>query len=163
MNSKLVEQVMQRMEARACGTTSKNSSLARSRFLSGKYCRVCIGLLPPPHTPGLQYCTLCRPGARRHTVYVSFAFDRLHGWRCEFLEWNLITPAGKSVTFRSPEPLIEMARRGGALTYANSLQKIAYGIKVGWGHFYLRLTDAQYEALQGSLPVADEASDNLPK
>jgi hypothetical protein len=44
-----------------------------------------------------------------------------------------------------------MARRGGGLPYAYSVQCIAAGIKAGWGHFYLRLTSDQYKKLQGSL------------
>lgn len=152
MDSKLLDQIMRRMQIQACGMPSKRSSQARTFYLSGKYCRKCLGLLPPPHTPGLHYCSLCRPGARRHTVYVSFC-RHARGWQCSFLEWNLITPAGQSVTFRDADSLMELARRGGGLPYAHSLQCIASGIKAGRGYFYLRLTGEQYIKLQSSLPT----------
>jgi len=148
VNAKLLDQIMQRMQVQACGVPSKSSLQARTRYLSGKYCRSCLGLLPSPHTLGLHYCILCRPGARRHTVYVSFC-RQPRGWRCKFLELNLIKSAGQSVTFCSHDSLIEMARRGGGLPYAHSVQCIANGIKAGQGHFYLRLTDEQYQKLQG--------------
>lgn len=149
MDAKLLDQVMRRMQVQACGVPIESSSQARTLFLSGKYCRSCLGLLPPPHTPGLHYCILCRPGARRHRVYVYFC-RQPRGWQCEFLKWNLIKPAGRSVTFRSSDSLMEMARRGGGLPYAHSAQCIADGIKAGRGHFNLRPTDEQYKKLQGS-------------
>ena len=148
MDSNSRDKIMRRLQVQSCSAPNKSSSQARTLYLSGKYCRSCLGLLPPPHTPGLHHCSLCRPGSGRHTVYVSFC-RYPHGWQCRFLEWNLITPAGKSVTFRDPDSLIEMARRGGGLPYAHSLQCIADGIKAGRGYFYLRLTDEQYNKLQG--------------
>jgi hypothetical protein len=154
MNKKLLDQVLRRMEAQACSAPRKGLSPARMQVRSGERCIGCMGLLPPPHTPGVQYCTLCRPGARRHTVYVSFAYRHPYGWQCKFLEWNLITPAGKSVTFRDERLLFEMARCGGGVPYAHSLPHIAAGIKAGRGTFYLRLTDAQHTKLQRTLQVA---------
>lgn len=153
MNQKILDQVMRRMEAQACGVPRKGLSPARMQVRSGYRCIGCMGLLPPPHTPGIQYCTLCRPGGRRHTVYVSFERCHPYGWRCEFLEWNLITPAGKSVTFRDERLLFEMARCGGGVPYADSLSNIAAGIRAGRGTFYLRLTDAQHAKLQRTLQV----------
>ena len=154
MNQKILDQVMRRMEAQACSAPRKGISPARMQVRSGQRCIGCMGLLPPPHTPGLRYCTLCRPGARRHTVYVSFKRCHPEGWQCEFLEWNLITPAGKSVTFRDETLLFKMARCGGGVPYAHSLPHIAAGIKAGRGTFYLRLNDAQHKKLQSSLQVA---------
>lgn len=72
MNQKLLDQVMRQMETQACSAPRKDLSLARMQVRSGQRCIGCMGPLPPPHTPDLRYCTLCRPGARRHTVYVSF-------------------------------------------------------------------------------------------
>lgn len=160
MNQKILDQVMRRMEAQACSVPCKGLSLARTQVRSGQRCIGCMGLLPPPHTPGLQYCTLCSPGARRHTVYVSFTRCHPYGWQCKFLEWNLITPAGKSVTFRDEGLLLKMARCGGGVPYAHSLPRIVDGIRAGRGTFYLRLTDAQHKKLQSTLHVAD-AADNL--
>ena len=154
MDQKVIEQVMRRMEAQACSAPRKGLSPARMQVRSGQRCIGCMGLLPPPHTPGVQYCTLCRPGARRHTVYVSFASRPPYGWHCKFLEWNLITPAGKSVIFRDEKLLFKMARCGGGVPYAHSLPHIAAGIKAGRGTFYLRLTDAQHTKLQRTLLVA---------
>lgn len=163
MNQKFLAQVMRRMQAQACGAPSKSLSPVRMQIRSGQRCIRCMGLLPLPHTPDIRYCTLCRPGARRHTVYVSFAYRHPYGWQCKFLEWNLITPAGKSVTFHDEALLLEIARRGGGVPYAHSLQRIADGIRARRGTFYLRLTDAQHKKLQRTLQVADAASDHLAK
>ena len=154
MNQKLLDQVMRRMEAQACSAPRKGLSPARTQVRLGQRCIGCMGLLPPPHTPGVQYCTLCHPGARRHTVYVSFKRCHPDGWQCKFLEWNLITPAGKSVTFSDETLLLKMARYGGGVPYAHSLPYIAAGIKAGRGMFYLRLTDAQHAKLRRTLPAA---------
>ena len=154
MNQKILDQVMRRMEAQAHSAPPKGLSPARMEVRAGQRCMGCMGLLPPPHTPGIQYCTLCRPGARRHTVYVSFKRCHPDGWHCEFFEWNLITPAGKSVTFHDKRLLFKMARCGGGVPYAYSLPHIAAGIKAGRGTFYLRLTDTQREKLRSTLQVA---------
>jgi len=151
MNHRVIEQVMRRMEAQAFSAPRKGISPARQQVRSGERCIGCMGLLPPPHTPGVQYCTLCRPGARRHTVYVSFKRCHPDGWRCEFFEWNLITPAGKSVTFRDETLLFKMARCGGGVPYAHSLPHIVAGIRAGRGIFYLRLNDAQQKKLHRTL------------
>jgi len=156
MNQKLIDQVMRRTEAQACSAPRKGLSPARMQVQSGLRCMGCMGLLPRPHTPGPRYCTLCRPGARRHTVYVSFKRSHPHGWQCKFLEWNLITPAGKSVTFSDAKLLLEMARCGGGVPYAHSLQHIAAGIRAGRGTFYLRLTDAQHAKLQRTLQASGQ-------
>ncbi len=153
MTHKLLDQVMWRMEAQACSAPSKGLSPARMQVRSGQRCIGCMGLLPSPHKTGVQYCTLCRPGTKRHTVYVSFAYRHPHGWHCKFLEWNLITPVGKSITFRDESLLFEMARCGGGVPYAHSLPHIAAGIRAGRGIFYLRLTDAQHAKLQRTLQV----------
>ena len=154
MNQKILDQVMRRIEAQARSAPRKGISPARAEVRAGQRCMGCMGLLPPPRTPGVQYCTLCRPGARRHTVYVSFKRCHPDGWCCEFFEWNLITPAGKSVTFRDEKLLFRMARCGGGVPYAHSLPHIAAGIKAGRGTFYLRLTDAQHTKLQNTLQAA---------
>jgi hypothetical protein len=87
-------------------------------------------------------------------VYVSFKRRHPDGWQCKFLEWNLITPAGKPVTFRDERLLFKMARCGGGTPYAHSLPHIAAGIKAGRGTFYLRLTDAQHAKLRRTLQAA---------
>lgn len=61
MDQKILDQVMRRMEAQACSAPSKSLSPTRMQVRSGQRCIGCMGLLPPPHTPGIQYCTLCRP------------------------------------------------------------------------------------------------------
>jgi hypothetical protein len=158
MDQKILDQVMRRMEAQARSAPRKGISPARTQVRLGQRCIGCMGLLPPPHTPGIQYCTLCRPGARRHTVYVSFTRCHPHGWHCKFLEWNLITPAGKSVTFQDERLLMEMARCGGGVPYAHSLPRIVDGIRAGRGTFYLRLTDAQHNKLHSTLQVTDNTN-----
>lgn len=162
MNRKLLNQIKRRVQTEACGAPSNSASLIRMQLKLGQRCRRCLGLLPPPHTPEVSYCTICRPGARRHTVYVSFVYRHPYGWYCRFLEWNLITPAGKSVFVRDEALLLEMARRGGGAPFAHSLPRIANGIRAGRGTFYLRLTDAQHKKLQHTLQAADAAVDHLP-
>ena len=153
MDQKIIDQVMRRMEAQARSAPPKGITPVRAEVRAGQRCIGCKGLLPPPHIPGMRYCTLCQPGARRHTVYVSFARCQ-HGWQCKFLEWNLITPAGKTVTFQDEKLLLKMAQCGGGVPYAHSLPRIAAGIKAGRGTFYLRLTDAQRTKLQSTLQDA---------
>lgn len=138
-------------------TLSKSLSTARMQFRSGLRCIGCMGLLPLRHTPGIQYCTLCRPGARRHTVYVCFEYRNPHGWQCKFFEWNLITPAGKTIAFRNESLLLRIARWGSGAPYLHSLRTIAEGIRAGRGAFYVRLTDAQHKKLRGTLPATREA------
>jgi hypothetical protein len=161
MNLKLIDRVN-----RGIQTTTRsrctNLPMIRMQIRSGQRCIGCLGLLPPPHKPEITYCILCRPQGRRHTVYVSFAYRPAQGWHCKFLEWNLITPAGKPVILRDEDLLLKMAHWGGGIPFAHSLQTIVDGIRKGRGTFYLRLTDAQHKKLKSRLQAAD-ASGHLDK
>jgi hypothetical protein len=78
-------------------------------------------------------------------VYASFQFRK--GWNVQFLERDLLTPLRMTVTFASPEKIIEMAKRGGADLNLESRAGLQHGIEIGRGGFYLNLTDEQYSRL----------------
>jgi hypothetical protein len=78
--------------------------------------------------------------------YASFQCH--NGWYVQFLESDLRTPLRKTVTFASPEKIIEMAERGGADLNLESRAGLQHGIEIGRGGFYLNLTEEQYSRLK---------------
>jgi hypothetical protein len=81
-----------------------------------------------------------------HTVYMTF-FSR-QGWQVQFVEADLKTPLPRMYTFADPEKIRELARRGEAMGTSEARQMLEYGIEVGRGGCYLRLTPGQYRALR---------------
>lgn len=81
-----------------------------------------------------------------HTVYCTF-FKR-GGWQVQFLEADCRTALPKTLTFADPEKIRELARRGEAWGTSEARQMLEYGIEVGRGGFYLRLTPEQYAKLR---------------
>jgi hypothetical protein len=55
------------------------------------------------------------------------------GWQVQFCEADLKTPLPKMFTFKDPEKIRELARRGEALGTSEARQMIEYGIEVGRG------------------------------
>ena len=111
--------------------------------LAGQICCNCKSLLPPPHTGWETHCVRCAP---KRKVYMHFMLT--NGWYCQFLEQDLKTLAGKSLHLRSPEKILEMARRGGAEMKLEDIQAIEYGISMGRGSVWLNLTNEQYQKLK---------------
>ena len=58
------------------------------------------------------------------------------------------THAPDAFTFKDPEKIRELARRGEAWSDSESRQMLEYGIEVGRGGCYLRLTTEQYRKLR---------------
>lgn len=92
-----------------------------------------------------------------HTVYMTF-FSR-HGWQVQFLEPDAKTPLPRAFTFKDPEKIRELARRGEAWGTSEDRQMLEYGIEVGRGGCYLRLTPGQYRALRDPRRVQQRLTD----
>jgi hypothetical protein len=84
-----------------------------------------------------------RPG---HQVCMTFFFRK--GWQVQFCEQDLKTPLPRQLTFQDPEKIRELARRGEGWGTSEARQMLEYGIEVGGGGIYLRLTPGQYAALR---------------
>jgi hypothetical protein len=70
------------------------------------------------------------------------------GWQVQFTEADLKTPLPRTFTFVDPEKIRELARRGEAWGTSEARQMLEYGIEVGRGGAYLRLTPEQYRKLR---------------
>jgi hypothetical protein len=83
-----------------------------------------------------------------HRVFMTF-FLRA-GWQVQFLEADLKTPLPRMLTFKDPEKIRELARRGEAWGNSESRQMLEHAIETGRGGCYLRLTAEQYARLRRS-------------
>jgi hypothetical protein len=81
-----------------------------------------------------------------HRVLMQFV--RRDMWHVRFLEPGLETPLPKTLTFRDEGKIRELARRGEAWGTSEARQMLEYGIEVGRGGCYLRLTPGQYAKLR---------------
>jgi hypothetical protein len=81
-----------------------------------------------------------------HRVYMTFFYRA--GWQVQFLEADAKTPLPRTFTFTDSEKIRELARRGEAWGDSESRQMLEYGIEVGRGGVYLRLTPEQYRKLR---------------
>jgi hypothetical protein len=70
------------------------------------------------------------------------------GWYVQFLEADCKTPLPRKLTFRDPEKIRELARRGEAWGDSESRQILEDAIENGRGGMSLRLTPAQYARLR---------------
>jgi hypothetical protein len=66
----------------------------------------------------------------------------------QFVEADLKTPLPRQFTFKDPEKIRELAKRGEAMGTSEARQMLEYGIEVGRGGTYLRLTPEQYAKLR---------------
>jgi hypothetical protein len=64
-----------------------------------------------------------------HRVYCTFFFRR--GWQVQFCEADLKTPLPRQRTFKDPEKIRELARRGEA--WATSRQGRCWSMPLRWG------------------------------
>lgn len=81
-----------------------------------------------------------------HRVFMTFFYRA--GWQVQFVEADLKTPLPRTFTFADPEKVRELARRGEAWGTSEARQMLEYGIEVGRGGTYLRLTPGQYRKLR---------------
>lgn len=87
---------------------------------------------------------------RRWRIYLSFAHTTTPpAWNCRFHEDDLCrTPISRRYTYSRVQPILEIARRGHGLTERRSCRAFTRDIARGQGGIYLKLTDAEYEALK---------------
>jgi hypothetical protein len=69
-------------------------------------------------------------------------------WHCQFLEQDLKTSLPRMLIFSSAEKVRELAERSGAFKDLASKQAFDYGVNMGTGSVYLKLTREQYAALK---------------
>lgn len=62
-----------------------------------------------------------------HKVYMTFFYRS--GWQVQFLEADAKTPLPRQFTFKDPEKIRELARRGEAWRDSESRQMLEYGIR----------------------------------
>jgi hypothetical protein len=122
------------------------SSTTRQR-LAGKICCVCSIPIDyePTHTRGERYCSRCNPTP--HTTYMFFMLNS-SCWNCQFLEPDLKTPLQRRLNFSSAEKVRELAERGGAFRDLADRQAFDYGVNMGRGSVYLKLTREQCAVLK---------------
>jgi hypothetical protein len=112
--------------------------------LAGEICCACKNFLPPPHTRGERYCDKCKPPVK--VVYA--AFERKKAWEIVFYD-SATQQRLRTVTFQDDEKLVELAKRGGALTNLEAKQTVENGISNGKGGVFLKLSLEQYKKLIG--------------
>jgi hypothetical protein len=82
-----------------------------------------------------------------HRVFMTFFYRS--GWQVQFLEADAKTPLPRRFTFKDPDKIRELARKGEAMGTSEDRAMMEYAIEVGRGGCYLRLTPGQYRALRG--------------
>jgi len=97
----------------------------------------------PNHVRGERCCDLCSP---RRKVYLSFM--RNTGWYCQFLEADLKTSLPRKFTFATPDKILQLAERAGALKDLATRQAIEHGLETGRGGVFLMLSPEQYAKLK---------------
>jgi hypothetical protein len=106
-----------------------------------------VALLADKFLPLFPYTAyMSRYDRPSHRVYMTF-FSR-RGWQVRFVEADLKTPLRRMFTFKDPEKIRELARRGEAMRTSEDREMLEYGIEVGRGGCYLRLTPEQYRKLR---------------
>jgi hypothetical protein len=110
-----------------------------AKRLAGEICCACKNFLPPPHTRGERYCDKCKPPLK----HVYAAFERKKAWQVLFYD-SATKHLLRTVTFQDEQKLLELAKRGGALTNLESKQMIENGIDNGKGGVFLKLSQDQY-------------------
>ena len=79
---------------------------------------------------------------------VHFAYWLYQGvWYYDFIGESLV-PIGHHRKTRNPDDIRAIAARGGGLPNLEARNMLEYGLRAGKGGLYLRLTDAQYKALE---------------
>lgn len=81
-----------------------------------------------------------------HRVYMQFFLS--DGWNVSFLEADAKTVFPLKLTFKGPDKIRELAKRGGAWRYSESRVMLEHAIDNGRGGCFLHLTPAQYARLR---------------
>jgi hypothetical protein len=85
----------------------------------------------------------CRPPL----TVLYMAFERMAGWRVVFFD-STTQQRLRVLNFQDDDKLIELAKRGGALTNLEAKQAIEKGISDGKGGVFLKLSPEQYAKLE---------------
>jgi hypothetical protein len=112
--------------------------------LDGKICCWCRTPLPPPYPGRERSCSRCGPPGT-HRIYMYFF--RRDGWHCQFLEPDLKTSLGRTLTFRDAPKIRAMHDRFAAEQSLEHRQALDYAIEIGRGGIWLNLTAEQYRKL----------------
>jgi hypothetical protein len=81
-----------------------------------------------------------------HKVFMTFFYRA--GWQVSFLEADAKTPLPRTFTFKDPDKIRELAKRGEAMGTSEARQMLEYAIEMGRGGVDLRLTPEQYGKLK---------------
>jgi hypothetical protein len=81
-----------------------------------------------------------------HRVFMTFFYRA--GWQVQFAEADLKTPLPRMFTFKDPEKIRELARRGEAWGTSEARQMLEHEIETGRGGCFLRLIPEQYRTLR---------------
>jgi len=76
------------------------------------------------------------------------SFMLRQGWYCQFLEEDLKTALPRKLTFGTPDKIMELVERTGALRDLACRQAVQHGISEGRGGVWLVLTGEQYATLK---------------
>jgi hypothetical protein len=101
--------------------------------------------------PGERLCEQCvadkaTPAQKPYRVYMTFF--QSGGWYCQFLEEDLKTSLPKSLTFATPDKVIELIGRGGGIKSLEDQQAVEYAVQNGRGGMHLILSRDQYAKLR---------------
>lgn len=92
----------------------------------------------------------CQQGAvkrvSQHRVLMSFMLNK--GWRCQFLEEDCRTSLPRTLTFATPDKILEIHERWGESRQLEDRSAIEYAINTGRGSIWLTLTPEQYAKLK---------------
>jgi recombinational DNA repair protein (RecF pathway) len=105
----------------------ERGSTARQR-IEGRICCACKNPLPVDltHQYGERYCERCRPPFK----VVNVSFERKVSWHLVFYD-SATQQRLCSLAFQDDDKIVELAKRGGALTNLEAKQAIEKGISNG--------------------------------
>ena len=75
------------------------------------------------------------------------SFMLRQGWHCQFLEEDLKTALPRKLRFATPDKIMELVERTGALRDLACRQAVQHGISEGRGGVWLVLSGEQYRKL----------------
>lgn len=75
-------------------------------------------------------------------------YMRREEWTCQFLEEDLITPLPHELHFKGGEKIRAIVDKVGNFANLQDRQALDYGLRIGRGGVWLRLSDKQYQRLK---------------
>ncbi|MBS1805052.1 MAG: hypothetical protein JST28_16960 [Acidobacteria bacterium] len=137
----------------------ERASTSRLR-LAGKICANCgISIPDPPRMRGERLCAKCTPPST-HRIYMYYMLRA--GWVCQFLEEDLKTPLAHRLHFKDAEKIRAIVDKVGSFANLQDRQALDYGLNLGRGGVWLRLTEEQYQRLKSGANLACVKPRNPP-